>query len=48
MKAPSEDLPASYLPYDFDEPLFDDLIVIIANLPTAHIITGSSIRARNS
>lgn len=47
-KTPPEDLPASYSPYDFGEPLFDDRTVITTRLPTAHIVAGASSRARTS
>lgn len=47
-KTPPEDLPASYSPYIFGEPLFDDRPVITARLPTAHIIAGASTRPRTS
>lgn len=33
-----------YSPYDFGEPLFDDRNVVVARLPTGHIVPGGGKR----
>ena len=47
-KPPPEDLPPTYSPYVFGEPLFDDRHIIIANLLPGFTAAGASKKPRTS